>query len=451
MLILLDLDDDAISVTFEQALDKAKEIVGIIASAKDDYDWIRKHKKILINLKSLTSKTYIDYVYVPYIPSLREVYLSLVAHVSFSKRLVLTNLTFENAYPVCVDLEGTTVDTLSILSCITFGNVLWKVSNVNKIVIKNSNLIDISFIEQACPKILFIEKRPPKVLRIKGHAPHTMFSPDSDIEQFWPISKFKLSNLEELYVSEISLDISECAKNMPNLKIIDISKSYTTCIRSLEGLDLEEFIASRTQITDFSPISKMRNLKRINLSGNNLETISFLEGLTNLTDVDLSGNRLIYVDELASFTQLCSLNLEYNPVFDLRFLSSLENLVSVRLGNTYAFGSYNLPNQTSTSKEELLMKVRMLITQNVANSCYIGKDTACIYQRIIEMIENQFEKQNIDVDNITCFTKEGTKRLKYACGNKIVHEGTSFLDLFSRIWPIIEKHESFGVMVELFE
>jgi internalin A len=90
--------------------------------------------------------------------------------------------------------------------------------------------------------------------------------------------------------------------------------------------------------------SKLRNLTKLDLSGDGnsgIQDIQPLASLTNLTSLNLGFNQITDIKPLAGLTKLTMLslsknkisNLEHNNIVNLKPLSGLNKLISLRLGN----------------------------------------------------------------------------------------------------------------------
>ena len=90
---------------------------------------------------------------------------------------------------------------------------------------------------------------------------------------------------------------------------------------------------NRNAISDFSLISRLTQLRNLNLSVSSLSDVSFLARLTQLTSLHLSNNALSDVSTLSGLTQLTGLHLFNNTISDVSVLSGLTQLTSLYLSN----------------------------------------------------------------------------------------------------------------------
>jgi hypothetical protein len=123
------------------------------------------------------------------------------------------------------------------------------------------------------------------------------------------------------------LSTSDLAK----LRILEAQKAG---IRSLSGLEhavnLKRVNLSGNEISDLGPLAGLTGLESLNLKWNNVSSIAPLRRLTNLIYLGLEHNNISDISPLAGLTQLVRLNLGQNRIRDispLRNLTNLEQLV----------------------------------------------------------------------------------------------------------------------------
>lgn len=174
-----------------------------------------------------------------------------------------------------------------------------------------------------------------------------------------PIDGFKGSaQLETIILSNNQINQIEknCFKSTTNLKFLDLSSNNLTTLFSdnlkalkylnlaynsftqfpklnpaLEELDMK----SNKLSTNSSLIIGENNLKKLNLSNNELITIArnFLGNSLKLETLDLSFSAIRFIEK-NSFTdssKILNLNLEYNYIQDLQFLEPLSSIKILNL------------------------------------------------------------------------------------------------------------------------
>ena len=116
-----------------------------------------------------------------------------------------------------------------------------------------------------------------------------------------------------------------------------------------EGRDMEEEIPEEEKkyminkaatlrlefmkIVKIDNLTRLKNLTRLFLDNNFIESISGLELLTNLEWIDLSFNKISKIENLAMLTKLKVLALFSNEIVEVENLESLQELEVLRLGN----------------------------------------------------------------------------------------------------------------------
>ncbi len=98
---------------------------------------------------------------------------------------------------------------------------------------------------------------------------------------------------------------------------------------------LEQLQLAYDRLTNISSLSRLKELKTIDLSATSLtdEQLEHLSGLTKLTALDLRQNRLTDVSALAGLTQLAYLTLNDNQLTDASPLMTLKKLKRLNLNN----------------------------------------------------------------------------------------------------------------------
>lgn len=134
------------------------------------------------------------------------------------------------------------------------------------------------------------------------------------------ISAFE--NLEILSVEDIS---------RPDLKqLIPLTHLKNLSIQEKEP-DLFSESGKETSLTDYSPLSAMVGLEKLELASSSIRELSFLKPLKNLTDLSLAETEAISLEPLSEMEQLISLHLRENNSFrdytPLERLANLQTLV----------------------------------------------------------------------------------------------------------------------------
>lgn len=120
-----------------------------------------------------------------------------------------------------------------------------------------------------------------------------------------------------------------------NASELDLSGLGLRDIGSLAGCrELRRLNISDNQITDLSPLLDLPLLERLDASGNALRDLRPIMGLTSLRRVNVADNQVADTAALGQMEWLTDLNLAGNPLTDLSGLLKLGNLRSLSLKNT---------------------------------------------------------------------------------------------------------------------
>ncbi|MEJ9411417.1 leucine-rich repeat domain-containing protein, partial [Schinkia azotoformans] len=123
-----------------------------------------------------------------------------------------------------------------------------------------------------------------------------------------------------------------------NFSTMSISNPFSK-LKKLKVLDL-----SNNQITDISNLSELTNIEELKLSENKIQDISALNQLTNLTALGIPYNEISNINSLSELTKLKYLDLSYNQIDDLSSLSNLINLSELALYNNNIYDVNPLSN-----------------------------------------------------------------------------------------------------------
>ncbi|TXT64746.1 MAG: hypothetical protein BAJALOKI3v1_170032 [Promethearchaeota archaeon] len=129
-------------------------------------------------------------------------------------------------------------------------------------------------------------------------------------------------------------DISEIngLENLSNLKKLDLSGNNITEIKNLGHLkNLEMLNLANNNIAEIKNLDDLRNLKVLILSHNKIAQARGLNNLNNLEMINLNNNWIDAVREVFNLTNLKRIYLEDNEVTDIRELENLNNLQYIAL------------------------------------------------------------------------------------------------------------------------
>ena len=192
------------------------------------------------------------------------------------------------------------------------------------------------------------------------HELKTLYLDNNPITDFSPL--YALSQLEMLSIRGIGITSEQLAalsESLPNCAIHSETAAETVSEVTVGALsfktDAEELDLSNMGITDLSPLTVCKGLKRLNITGNGvsdltplmdlpqLEWLSFkdnavvdlrpLMGMRSLRCINAEGNGIVSTAPLATLSDLNELYLAFNPLSDLSGLPGLSNLHKLGLEN----------------------------------------------------------------------------------------------------------------------
>ena len=174
----------------------------------------------------------------------------------------------------------------------------------------------------------------------------------------------KLPNLTTLYVNNSGTDLSlkgvNKVPNLTSLTLIDCNLQEVDRIADLENLeylDISTFSGWGTDVTDYSTLSALKNLKTLNMAWYNdnayndygLTDASFINELTNLEVLDLFGTGIENYDlsGLSKLRRLAISHCDPNTIFEqLESSGAINNLEMLDISRT-AIGDDFISNHLS--------------------------------------------------------------------------------------------------------
>ncbi|EUD66456.1 hypothetical protein C922_03090 [Plasmodium inui San Antonio 1] len=158
------------------------------------------------------------------------------------------------------------------------------------------------------------------------------------------ISNEDFPNLERLDLSNNFLSSIANVGPLDGLKVLllnnnkhIIDESFTgpdgrnvlNCLKSLEELDISSCMLCRTDF--LSKCTHLKNLRSLNLEGNNIHSVKSLSHLESLLDLNLSNNKVSKMCPDAFPSQVKRLSLSNNLIRNLAPLRTLQNLETLDL------------------------------------------------------------------------------------------------------------------------
>ena len=145
-------------------------------------------------------------------------------------------------------------------------------------------------------------------------------------EELWDLSKLDLSGT--LPTEENNAYRHYANVGLSNLEGEALKLTYvSTLIKKL--VNVAELDFSNNDLTTLPDLSELVNLKRLNVSNNQIKEIEKDKLPPNLVELDISKNQLSTVKELSSMTTLKILNVDSNQITDLSPLNNLHQLYGI--------------------------------------------------------------------------------------------------------------------------
>ena len=185
----------------------------------------------------------------------------------------------------------------------------------------------------------------PYLVELQGD--HTGFTPPSEPLKNTKLEKVSLRGNELSSIKFLSgcTKISDLDLGENKIKSLDPLGAYENLYRlnleenQISGVhhlrhhleDLEELDLSGNQIGSLTFLSECRNLTKLDVSDNRLKFLEGLEGKPELTSLWASGNMLRNLEAIRDSVHLTNLDFENNQLQNIRALSGLEGDVEVLL------------------------------------------------------------------------------------------------------------------------
>ncbi|MBL7813531.1 MAG: leucine-rich repeat domain-containing protein [Saprospiraceae bacterium] len=165
--------------------------------------------------------------------------------------------------------------------------------------------------------------------------------PEVLIEMWW-VQDLNLAELDEKPANNNEIDFKleknrKILRNMPQLKVLDLHGNGIDDISFLQDLKQLTYLdLSVNEISDISFLQNLKQLSYLDLAANKINDFSFLQNLTQLIHLDLSDNQLPpnginNFSFLRNLAQLTELGLIGNQLVDIAFLENLNQLTSLDL------------------------------------------------------------------------------------------------------------------------
>lgn len=168
----------------------------------------------------------------------------------------------------------------------------------------------------------------------------------SDLSPLFGCAKLKKLNASGQYIS--SLGVLSTLRELTELNLADNELTTLSSLKELAGL--QKLDVSGNEIVVFGTAGKLQNLQYLNIADNPMKEIdlSTLSGLANLTELNVSGCGIESIDGINT-GNLTTLNVSYNQIDSVSALEKAEKLRALDI-------SYNLLTEADGLKSCIRMQ-----------------------------------------------------------------------------------------------
>ncbi len=246
-----------------------------------------------------------------------------------------------------LDLNGISLENLSEIG---------RLKELSNLYIENTNTKDVSILSDfPCLTYLTLDHCPVEalprlprgldILRLRRTVIEDLSGLPREIESIViennaPVDVITLNKNGRSNINTLEIYNTELSHTRGRLSVHNLSSL------SLENCKLEKF--------DFI---EARNLKSLNLAGNEIKSIKDIKNAEGVRFLDLSHNELVDLDGIEKFTQLKSLDLTGNKITNADILKELANLEEVDLtGNPVSTEDTEMELQDVKAEEDYLIR-----------------------------------------------------------------------------------------------
>ena len=169
------------------------------------------------------------------------------------------------------------------------------------------------------------------------------------------VTDVDLLNLAELDIYGAGISNLSGLQGAVNVTTLHLDGNSISDLGPLSNLvRMTSLSLSNNFVTDISPLAGLTNLTYLNVAWNLITNYEpFLSGFSNLTSLDLGGNCISNVTFLQNLPQLLALGLENNWISDFSPLVGLTNLKYLNLQNNLLTNILALTNLTQLSRVDV--------------------------------------------------------------------------------------------------
>lgn len=261
------------------------------------------------------------------------------------------------------------------------------IPNVDKLTLKNCNLIDVSRL-QVSSKLDISEN---KMLNVNSIPQVSyLYIEDCDITD---LSELKLPH-KGLYLKNNKISDEDLDRiSNSNLQYVDLSNNYVKDVQKLSKMQYLRDLNLSGQ-KELINLNTLKNVVNLTLQDCNIQSADSLINLNNLQTLDLSNNSIKYYNELLNLNNLTKLNLANNKINKIYYDDEKRKLKINLYNNNIINPCIGLPKYVESIKHQTIN----VTYENINEIIDLEKD-------IINMYENrykegiQFSFDNCDIEN----------------------------------------------------
>jgi len=238
------------------------------------------------------------------------------------------------------------LDNLSILFCnntmINDLEPLAELSNLSILHCENTEITNISALNDKpklskiyCDNTLLDEQR---AVAFMTKNPHVLVVYETKKLKKWFTSLSE--DWKNIFASNVAIDLSEPSKEQLHqlTSILELDISNNMNIKSLEPIsrlkNIKKLDASHTSITSLEPLYELRELDYLNISHNKIQTISPLENLYSISHINISYTDVSDINVFRNIHNLKYLNIESTSVHSLQAIFNSSSIREIQANNT---------------------------------------------------------------------------------------------------------------------
>lgn len=248
--------------------------------------------------------------------------------------LMLDGVTADNARSLFgLNVSGTFELTNSQIDPVDYGNIFGQMNELTDLNLQHNNISDINNLIDSLPN-----KRKLSTLDISYNKIQHIEKINKELEsliflvlndnQILDIGSLEGIQLKWLDAHNNNISDFTVISSLPELKLLTLSNTGMKELPPLEELvNLEMLNISNNSISDITPLSELKNLKDLDLAGNNIKDLLPLKDLINLELLYLKDNEIVEVSQLSSLKNLKHVDLRGNKIEDYTPIDFVEEVM----------------------------------------------------------------------------------------------------------------------------